>query len=91
LDLNELLEKNLEDGREDYIGVINTNLTILDDKNMMIGQLMNVRVRTRLPIYSDLAQYNRIAGDNQDAEKVDKYHLDLKYLDKERILHVDVI
>lgn len=91
LDLNELLEKNMEDGREDYIGVVNTNLTILDDKNMMIGQLLNVRVRTRFPIFNDLAQYNKIAGENVEADRTDKYHFDLKYLDKERLLHIDVI
>jgi len=86
IDMKDLLDANLKDKRPDYIGVVNKHSRVYSLANQHLG-ILTFRMKPRLPIYTELYNYNLLHGEIED---VPKNAFDLKYLDKPRKLSVKI-
>lgn len=87
VELQKLLDANLNEKREDYIGVVNTYARVTSMAGQPIG-ILNYRMKTRLPIYRELQAYNIIHHGHSDRNKI---AFDMKYLGTERKLNVKIV
>ena len=86
IEMKDLLEANLKDKRPDYIGVVNKYSRVYSLGGQHIGTL-SYRMKPRMPIYQELANYNLLHVDHTE---VPKTAFDIKYLDKNRRLTVKI-
>lgn len=86
LDLNKLIEVNMADKRDDYIGVVNTFARVYTLGHQHIG-ILTFRMKTRLPIYRDLLAYNSM---HRGATGGPHTTYDSKHLNTERYLNIKV-
>lgn len=86
IELNKLLEANLIEKREDYIGVVNTYARVHTLTRQHIG-VITFRMKTRLPIYRDLVNYNMMHRGPTDGAMA---AYDSKYLNTERTLNIKI-
>ncbi len=86
IELKDLIDANLKEKREDYIGVVNKAVRVHSLKGDQIG-ILSFRMKSRLPIYRDLVSYN--AAHFAESE-IPKSAFDSKHIGKERKLNIKI-
>jgi hypothetical protein len=88
IELQQLIEQNLKDGKENYIGVVNSFAKIqsIHQSKEFLG-LIKYRLKPRMPIFNDIVRYNKLFAKKKD---IKKYAYDSKYIDRIRRLNVKV-